>query len=109
MLDTKTLAQTFPAEIWAALVACFTIICGLGTVIYNRMNSDIKAHDTQLDNGQKRFEEIGTELVRLKEREIAISAELETYKKKVDELKNELQEMQIDCAKQHGGKPNAAN
>lgn len=104
MADTKTLAQSFPAEIWAALVACFALIGALVRLLYNRLNKDVEAHSIQLENGQKRFEEIDKELVRLKERETAMSGELETYKKKVDELKNELQELEIDCAKQHGGK-----
>lgn len=105
MADTKTLAQSFPAEIWAALIACFTIICSLVTVLYNRLNKDNEAHTTQLENGQKKFEEIEKEQVRLKERETAMSCEFDAYKKKLDELKDEVQELEIDCAKQHGGKP----
>jgi len=111
MSDPKTLAQSFPAETWAALIACFTVICGLVTMLYNRLNSDIKAHDTQLENGRTTFENIGKMIVRLEEivkklseKEDNSGDEFEEIWKELNHLKSDFHEFEVDCAKQHGGK-----
>lgn len=107
----KSLVEAFPAEAWAAILASFSIIGTLVTVLYKRLNSDIKAHDTQLENGRKQFEEIGKELVKLGEGFKKLSEagtdsdkEVEELWEAIENLKDRFQSMEIDCAKQHGGK-----
>jgi peptidoglycan hydrolase CwlO-like protein len=111
MSDTKTLAQSFPAETWAALIACFTVICGLASILYNRLNLDIKAHDIQLENGRNAFENIGKMIVRLEEivkklseKEDNYSDDLNEIRRELTHLKSDFHELEVDCAKQHGGK-----
>lgn len=63
MAEPQTLAGTFPTEVWAALGGATTLIVGLVTVLWNRQNTDIKAHDEKLTAGQTAFIGIGEKLV----------------------------------------------
>ena len=111
MADPKALAAEYPTEVWAALVSSLAIIGTLIVTLYKRLNADIKAHDEQLENGRKAFEEIGKDLVNLGGKISALSdkgaltlKEVEGVWMEIKDMEDKFQQMQIDCAKQHGGK-----
>jgi len=88
MADPQPLAQTHPVEVWAALVGACSIILALITVLYNRLNRDIKDCNTRLDNGQKAFEEIKVVQGRMDERLKVVDADFETVNEELDRLDN---------------------
>lgn len=88
MSDPQPLAQTHPVEVWAALVGACSIILALVTVLYNRLNRDIKDCNTRLDNGQKAFEDIKISQGRMEERLKMIDADFNAANEELDRLDN---------------------
>lgn len=88
MADPQPLAQTHPAEVWGAFGAACSIILVLVTVLYNRLNRDIKDCNTRLDNGQQAFEDIKVNQGRMDERMKVIDADFESVNEELDRLDN---------------------
>ena len=88
-----TLAATHPAEIWGALGGATTLIIGLVTVLWNRQNSDIKAHDIKLDAGQAAFSGIGEKLVKIGEQIKALELEDSYEGEELDRLELDIKDL----------------
>lgn len=84
MAEPQPLAQSHPKELWGALVGAATIIMALVSILYNRLNGDIKGHDESLENGEKRFQVQGEKLERL-------STQFEEISRLIGELKTSLE------------------
>jgi len=105
MAEPNSLAQSFPTEVWAALVSCFTLIAALLKHLYNKMNTNIEDHDDQLERGKKEFENLKVKNKGMEGDINHLGEKHEELSRTVEQMNQTLQEMRIDCAKQHGGKP----
>ena len=89
MAEPHLVAQVHPAETWAALGATVTIIIGLVTVLYNRLNADIRAHEIKLEAGVKAFSEISGKLEK-------ISEQIRTIKERCGFVDEELDRLDLE-------------
>lgn len=90
MAEPQSLAATHPVEVWAALGGAVTIIIALVTVLWNRQNNDIKAHENKLESGQRSFAEIKETLVKLGEQIAALREEDAFQGEELDRLELEI-------------------
>lgn len=93
MAEPQTLAQTHSAEVWTALVGSITVIGGLVTVLWNRQNNDIKAHEVKLEAGQRAFTEIGEKLVLIGEQIKALQSEDAFEGEELDRLEADIKDL----------------
>jgi peptidoglycan hydrolase CwlO-like protein len=90
MAEPQSLAATHPVEVWTALGGSVTIIIALVTVLWNRQNNDIKAHETKLEMGQRSFAAINETLVKLGEQIAALREEDEFQGEELDRLELDI-------------------
>lgn len=93
MAEPQTLAQNHPFEVWGALVGSVTLVLGMVTVLYNRLNKDITGQQTQLDSGAKAFIEVGKELVRVAEKLAALQDGASASAEEMDQLKSDIKRL----------------
>lgn len=93
VMAEPTLAASFPTEVWAALGGATTLIVGLVTVLWNRQNKDIQAHDEKLTSGQAAFVKIGETLVLIGEQLKALEKEDSYQGEELDRLELDIKSL----------------
>lgn len=106
--DPQTLAQSHSAEVWAAFCGAVTLIIGLVTVLYNRLNKDnqdlwkqVEQHretleDCKVDRG-KQQEKIDT----MKDTIVSINGELDRLDNNDRSLNDRLKTIEVEHVHNH--------
>lgn len=94
MAEPQTLAAGHPTETWAALIGSITIIGGLVTVLWKRLNDDVKAQEQKLETGAQTFIDIGKRLVQIGEQIEALEREDEFEGGELDRLELDIKDLQ---------------
>ena len=92
-MAAESVANGHPTETWAALVGSVGVVVALVSVLYNRINSDIKSHDTKLDAGTLQFQTIGSQLIRVGEQMVSVTAAYDGSNEELDRLDTTLREL----------------
>lgn len=109
MAGPETIAQSYPAEVWKALLGSLTLVAGLVTILYNRLNKDIEAQSEQLAVGADTFRRMGEVLVEYSERlkvlesaEVATEEDVEKLREEAKVMHDKLLIIARECSRQHG-------
>jgi cell division protein FtsB len=96
-MATEQIASNHPSEVWTALVGSITLIGGLVTVLYKRLNADIQDNKGRLDKGADAFSDVGRQLVSIGEKLKALEnledfsgTEIETLEAEIKKLNDRL-------------------
>jgi len=104
----QSLAATHPGEVWAALGGAVTLVVALVTVLWKRMNEDIKGHDSKLSNGQKVFQDHGERLIKTEQKIESAGKEDDFLREEIDridmdirEIEKRLRSLELDHSRNH--------